>query len=110
MLSQALRAAEAAVALGERDPAVLARAMEAHLATAPLARVQYAEVVDADTLQPVEALSEDSPSGGRYLAAVAVFFGATRLIDNTTLVVGSRGGGRLPLPIPSPASPAPPAP
>ncbi|WP_420454967.1 pantoate--beta-alanine ligase [Rubrivirga sp.] len=90
VLSQALRAAQAAVARGERDPAVLARAMEAQVATAPLARVQYVEVVDAETLQPVEALSEGGPSGGRYLAALAVFFGATRLIDNVTLRVGEQ--------------------
>ncbi len=93
VMSQALRAARAAVASGERDPAVLRRAMGAHVATAPLARVQYAEVVDADTLWPVEALSEDSPSGGRYLAALAVFFGATRLIDNVTLRVGAGDSG-----------------
>jgi len=88
VLSQALRAAEAAVALGERDATALRGTMESQIATAPLARVQYAEVVDADTLQPVETLAEESPSGGRYLAALAVHFGGTRLIDNTTLRVG----------------------
>ncbi len=91
VLSQALRAAEAAVALGEHDVAALRGTMEAQIATAPLARVQYAEVVDADTLQPVETLEEESPSGGRYLAAVAVYLGGTRLIDNTTLLVRDPG-------------------
>jgi pantothenate synthetase len=62
--------------------------MRAEMARAPLVRVQYASVVDADTLTPVEALSEDGPSGGRYLAAVAAFVGTTRLIDNLTLRVG----------------------
>ena len=62
--------------------------MASHVATAPLARVDYASVVDADTLQPVETLVEDGDSGGRYLAALAVDLGGTRLIDNTTLRVG----------------------
>ena len=88
MLSQALRAAEAAVALGERDPAVLAATMRAQIATAPLAVLDYAEVVDADALRPAERLGSRGPSAGRYLAALAVRFGGTRLIDNATLVVG----------------------
>ena len=88
VLSRALRAAEAAAELGERDAAAIRGTMEAQIATAPLAELQYAEVVDADTLQPVDTLSPERPSGGRYLAALAVFFGDTRLIDNTTLVVG----------------------
>jgi pantoate--beta-alanine ligase len=88
VLSRALRAAEAAVERGERDEAAIRRAMKAEVAAAPLAELQYAEVVDADALQPVDTLSSESPSGGRYLAALAVFFGDTRLIDNTTLDVG----------------------
>lgn len=91
VLSRALRAAEAAVAAGERDASALRGALAAEVTAAPLARLQYAEVVDADTLQPVETLSEESPSGGRYLAALAVYVGDTRLIDNTTLRVGEGG-------------------
>ena len=91
VLSRALRAAEAAVAMGERDAAALAGAMRAQVATAPLAQIDYAEVVDADALQPVTALSAQGDSGGRYLAALAVRFGGTRLIDNTTLRVGDGG-------------------
>ena len=51
-------------------------------------RLQYAEVVDAEALQPAETLAKGGPSGGRYLAAVAAFVGTTRLIDNTTLALG----------------------
>ncbi|PAP77948.1 pantoate--beta-alanine ligase [Rubrivirga marina] len=91
VLSQALRAAEAAVELGERDAAAIRGTMEAQVAAAPLARLQYAEVVDADALQPVDTLSPERPSGGRYLAALAVYFGDTRLIDNTTLMVRDAG-------------------
>jgi pantoate--beta-alanine ligase len=57
--------------------------MQARVGEAPVAHIQYAEIVDADTLQQVEHLVS-----GRYLAALAVHFGATRLIDNTTLAVG----------------------
>jgi pantoate--beta-alanine ligase len=42
----------------------------------PLARLDYAVIVDADSLQP--ATDFDSPT----LAALAVHFGTTRLIDN----------------------------
>jgi pantoate--beta-alanine ligase len=41
--------------------------------------VDYIEVVDADTLQPIPVV--DRPA----LAAVAVHLGATRLIDNIPL-------------------------
>lgn len=89
VLRQALVAVETAVERGERGAYALRQLLAREIATAPLARLQYAEVVDADTLQPVETLAEDGPSGGRYLAAVAAFFGDTRLIDNTTLRVGT---------------------
>ena len=87
VLSRALRAAGEAVAEGERGVPALVATMEAQIATAPLAEIDYVEVVDADTLQPVATLSEERGSRGRYLAALAVRFGDTRLIDNTTLVV-----------------------
>ncbi len=91
VLRRALDAAEAAVERGERSADALRQRLTREIETAPLARVQYAEVVDAATLQPVETLAEDGTPGGRYLAAVAVFFGGTRLIDNTTLRVGEGG-------------------
>lgn len=90
-LSRAVGAAEAVVAAGERDAEAVRAAMRGAIAAAPGVRLQYAEVVDADTLQPVETLAEESPSGGRYLAAVAAFVGGTRLIDNTTLRLGASG-------------------
>ncbi|NNF57888.1 MAG: pantoate--beta-alanine ligase [Rhodothermaceae bacterium] len=80
VVSKALAEVHEAVAGGERDPRALVDAMRHTVATAPLAELQYAEVVDTELLQPVETLTS-----GRYLAALAVFFGATRLIDNTTL-------------------------
>jgi pantoate--beta-alanine ligase len=46
---------------------------------APLARIDYVELVDAETLKPIERVRPNS------LLALAVFFGKTRLIDNIRL-------------------------
>jgi len=70
-LVRALRAANAAYAAGEHDPAALRAEMHEVLDAEPMARVDYAEVVDESTFRPP----------GR-LAALAVRIGATRLIDN----------------------------
>ena len=78
VLYEAITAAEEVIDRGEQEAQSVVRAMENALA-APDADVQYAEVVDAHTLQPVEHLAP----GQEILAAVAVFFGDTRLIDNT---------------------------
>jgi pantoate--beta-alanine ligase len=43
---------------------------------APLARIDYAELVDGETLQPTSLVKPNS------LVALAVYFGKTRLIDN----------------------------
>ena len=87
VLSRALFAASHAAGQGERDADALRALMREQIGQAPLARIDYAEIVDADRLQPVRALAPDGASGGRYLAALAVFIGETRLIDNVTLRV-----------------------
>ncbi|HTH18475.1 MAG TPA: pantoate--beta-alanine ligase [Candidatus Udaeobacter sp.] len=46
---------------------------------APLARIDYAEVADAEKLNPVEMV------GANSVLLLAVFFGRTRLIDNVRL-------------------------
>ena len=46
---------------------------------APLARIDYVEIVDSENLQPVAVVRPKS------LLAIAVFFGGTRLIDNIRL-------------------------
>ena len=48
------------------------------IATAASARIDYVEIVDAETLQPRQV-------DAKSLLAVAVFFGKTRLIDNILL-------------------------
>ena len=79
VLRRALLLAKQRADAGERSAARLRRVLEKELATAPLARVDYAEIVDADDLQPIKTL--DRPA----LAALAVKFGRTRLIDNQVL-------------------------
>ena len=49
------------------------------IATAPLARIDYVALVNAETLEPIEVAQPDS------VIAVAVYFGKTRLIDNIRL-------------------------
>ncbi len=63
----------------EKDVALLAAGLRAELAAIPGARVDYADLVDDEDLQPIARL--DRPA----LVAVAVYFVATRLIDNVTV-------------------------
>ena len=49
------------------------------IAAASLAKIDYVELVDAETMQPVDIVRPNS------LLALAVFFGKTRLIDNIRL-------------------------
>jgi pantoate--beta-alanine ligase len=79
-LSRGLRAAEALVAGGERDPQrLVAAATREILAAAPDATIDYVEVKDAESLTDIARL--DKPA----VLALAVFVGKTRLIDNTVL-------------------------
>jgi pantoate--beta-alanine ligase len=82
VLHRSLRAAEAAVGQGERRGNAVRRRLREILNTEPLARVEYAEVVDAESFQPVETLQ------GRLVLPLAVRIGGTRLIDNIRLTVG----------------------
>lgn len=78
VLSEAVRGAKRQVEAGEQRAKAVVETMQRAIQQAPAAHVQYAEVVDAGTLRPVEVISP----GQEVLAAVAVFFGETRLIDN----------------------------
>jgi pantoate--beta-alanine ligase len=87
-LVRALDAAENAVAGGELDHASLIELVESTIGEAPLARLDYAELRDPESLRPAPAeISEPT------LLALAVHFapdpdgqgGAVRLIDNRLL-------------------------
>jgi len=76
VLSRALRAAETELAAGVRDSLELQRAMHKVLAAEPSARVDYVEIVNAETFEPVVRVSR------RSYAVLAVHVGKARLIDN----------------------------
>jgi pantoate--beta-alanine ligase len=77
---QALQHLRQQVAAGQRDAQQLTAQLHAALSAIPGVLIDYAEIVDADTLQPVPTI--DRPA----IAAVAVFLGSTRLIDNIHLL------------------------
>jgi pantoate--beta-alanine ligase len=79
VLNRALTAARVAIENGERDAERLKTDMCAALADADLAKIDYVEIVDADSLEPVTTVD------GPCLIALAVFFGDVRLIDNITV-------------------------
>ena len=78
-LSRALRQAGALVAAGERRASALIEAARQTFAAEPAIRIDYIELVDWATLEPVETAASGT------LFAVAAWVGATRLIDNTVL-------------------------
>lgn len=79
VLYAALQQARLAVQEGETRAAALLRLLRRRISTAPLARVDYLTIVDSKTLRPVRE------AGPGTTAALAVFFGKTRLIDNLPL-------------------------
>jgi pantoate--beta-alanine ligase len=79
ILSRALRAAESLAHAGETSAETLRATMLAVFAEDPQVTLDYAAIVDPDTLLPVP----DTTHGA--LLAVAAYIGATRLIDNILL-------------------------
>lgn len=76
VLHKALQGALAMLRNGERDAQKVRRYLYDVIGAEPRARIDYAEVVDANTMQPVTQIT------GSVMLAVAVYFGDTRLIDN----------------------------
>ncbi|MBN1418971.1 MAG: pantoate--beta-alanine ligase [Planctomycetes bacterium] len=83
-LVRALERARLAYDRGERDAGALRAEMEEVLLAEPLARPEYVEVVDPETLETIERADAGA------VLALAVHIGRTRLIDNALL------GARLP--------------
>jgi pantoate--beta-alanine ligase len=69
---------------GERDAAKLAAAGRDEMKKAPEVRIDYFEIVNPDTLDPVSDVSQGA------LVAVAAFVRPTRLIDNILLPPNQR--------------------
>jgi pantoate--beta-alanine ligase len=79
VLSRAVRKVESLFAAGQRNSAALIAAARETFAAEPAVRVDYIELVDWSTLEPLDAAAPGA------LFAVAAYVGPTRLIDNTIL-------------------------
>ncbi len=84
VLFRALRTAETELSAGVKDTLQLQRTMRKVLESEPQARVDYAEIVDAETFAPVVRVGRDS------YALLAVRIGSTRLIDNMLIRAGDQ--------------------
>lgn len=83
VLHRSLVGASEAVAAGARDPAVIATELARRVGEEPLAALEYAEVVDASTLEPLDQLRP----GMSIRLIMTVRFGTTRLLDNMGVIV-----------------------
>ncbi len=79
VLQRSLQRAQKEFQAGERIAAKLISAANEVFAREPLVALDYFEIVDPDTLDPVEQISQ------KALVAVAAYVGSTRLIDNLVL-------------------------
>ncbi len=82
VLHRALRAGVAAIREGRADPDQVRQVMRDAIATEPLVVLDYAEVVDPDSLQTPSRLT------GPVRLIIAARVGTTRLIDNVGAVAG----------------------
>jgi pantoate--beta-alanine ligase len=80
VLHRALAAARDAMAAGERDAQHLQSVLRKHLDAEPMAKIDYAEIVDGVSFDPVSRVTR---AGYILLAA---YLGKTRLIDNLVFV------------------------
>jgi pantoate--beta-alanine ligase len=79
VLSRSLRRMEERYQQGERNVATLIEEGKKEFATEPTVRLDYLELVDPETLDPVTQATRGA------LVAAAAFVGSTRLIDNVML-------------------------
>jgi len=79
VLSRSLEEARTLWARGERRAGELIKRMRKVIASEPLARSDYIEIVRPGTLEPLDEIQD------KALIAMAVFIGNTRLIDNTLI-------------------------
>jgi pantoate--beta-alanine ligase len=77
VLHRSLLLARRLIVQGERQAAKVKAAMRRMVSRESGGRIDYVEMVDTDELRPVRTIK------GETLIALAVFFGKTRLIDNT---------------------------
>lgn len=80
VIYKGLKAAAEAFENGENSAGILTETVRQVLEAEPLARTDYIALVDPDSLEPIDKISE-----GPALLAVAARFGGVRLIDNVIL-------------------------
>lgn len=78
-LSKSIFLAESLVKDGKTNAEIIKAEMRKVLESEPLARVDYVEIVDSLTIEPVVEVKSGT------LIAIAVYIGKTRLIDNTII-------------------------
>ncbi len=78
VLSKSLNLAKEALIKGEKSQKNLFGIIKNIIEAEPLARIDYIEIIDSETLKPIEELTSN------ILLALAVYIGKTRLIDNFT--------------------------
>ena len=76
VLSRSLKIGKQLVEDGEKSAKAIKDAITAEINKEPLARIDYVDVVDFETITPVDEIK------GTTLVAIAVYIGKTRLIDN----------------------------
>jgi pantoate--beta-alanine ligase len=89
VLHRALDAARDELSAGVRDAMQLQTVMRKIIEAEPLATLDYAEIVSADTFEPVVRVAR------ACYAVLAVFIGKTRLIDNLLIQPSSAGSDEL---------------
>lgn len=81
VLSKAVFHGQDMMEKGERDAGTILSSMKKLIEAEPMAKIDYVEMVDADTIAPL------AKAQGRVLTAMAVYIGSTRLIDNFIMEV-----------------------
>jgi len=81
ILYKAILEGERLIKAGVRNPEKIISEMKKIIGTEPLAKVDYVEIVDSNSIEKISVIK------GQVLVAMAVFIGKTRLIDNFTCEV-----------------------
>lgn len=79
VLSRSLKVGRALVEAGETAASVVKDAITKEIEKEPLAKIDYVDIVDFDTITEIDKIDTKN---GSVLAAIAVYIGRTRLIDN----------------------------
>lgn len=81
ILNQSIELGKKMIEDGERSSLAVIKAMTDKINTEPLAKIDYVNVVNALSIEPVDTIS------GNILVAIAVYIGKTRLIDNFMIII-----------------------